>query len=302
MNKVVVVGSINMDLVLTTSKLPQIGETIMGEAINYFVGGKGANQAVAASRVGGEVSLIGATGNDIFGKKALNHIENENIATDFIEIFSNVSTGIATVFQLPTDNAIVVTPGANSMLERNHIENGTELIEKADVLVAQLEIPIPTVKKALQLAKDSETVTILNPAPFTKDCIDLLKYVDIITPNETEFEGLIGKKIRTEDELEKEMIRWSQEHKIQLIITRGSIGTSFMKCGKMLTIPTIAVEVKDTTGAGDTFNGILATLLSRNESREMAIQKAGIGASLSVEKQGAQTGMPVLMDILKHIN
>ncbi|MFD1902321.1 ribokinase [Enterococcus termitis] len=209
MKKVVIVGSINMDMVMETDRLPKIGETLLGETIDYYVGGKGANQAVAASRVGAEVSLIGKIGNDTFGSKVYKHLENEQVDVSAVTYEENIFTGVASIFKLKEDNAIVVLPGANMLLTDIDSELN-EKINTGDVLLTQLEIPVDTVKRSLQLAKNKGATTILNPAPYTEKVIEMLPFVDIITPNETEFEGLLGHDITEAGQFEKDMLEWSK--------------------------------------------------------------------------------------------
>ncbi|WP_430598168.1 ribokinase [Enterococcus sp. AZ177] len=296
MNKVIVLGSINMDMVMETDRLPKVGETLLGQSIDYYVGGKGANQAVAAARVGAKVSLIGKIGDDTFGSKVYKHLEQEKIDVSGVTSEKNIFTGVASIFKLKEDNAIVVLPGANMLLQ--DIEtNLTENVKSDDILLTQLEIPIETVQKGLSLAKAKGAVTILNPAPYDEKVIDMLPVVDIITPNETEFEGLLGYSITDEGQFEKEMLNWSRTHKTQLIVTRGRDGISYTTENEVITIPAKEVTVVDTTGAGDTFNGILAACLAKEMTVSEAIQLAGKGATLSVTKLGAQTGMPTLEDI-----
>ncbi|PZL75521.1 ribokinase [Enterococcus plantarum] len=296
MNKVIVLGSINMDMVMETDRLPKVGETLLGQSIDYYVGGKGANQAVAAARVGAKVSLIGKIGDDTFGSKVYKHLKQEKIDVSGVTSEKNIFTGVASIFKLKEDNAIVVLPGANMLLQ--DIEtNLTENVKSDDILLTQLEIPIETVQKGLSLAKAKGAVTILNPAPYDEKVIDMLPVVDIITPNETEFEGLLGYSITDEGQFEKEMLNWSRTHKTQLIVTRGGDGISYTTENEVITIPAKEVTVVDTTGAGDTFNGILAACLAKEMTVSEAIQLAGKGATLSVTKLGAQTGMPTLEDI-----
>ncbi|OEG15750.1 ribokinase [Enterococcus plantarum] len=285
-----------MDMVMETDRLPKVGETLLGQSIDYYVGGKGANQAVAAARVGAKVSLIGKIGDDTFGSKVYKHLEQEKIDVSGVTSEKNIFTGVASIFKLKEDNAIVVLPGANMLLQ--DIETYlTENIKSDDILLTQLEIPIETVKKGLSLAKAKGAVTILNPAPYDEKVIDMLPVVDIITPNETEFEGLLGYSITDEGQFEKEMLNWSRTHKTQLIVTRGRDGISYTTENEVITIPAKEVTVVDTTGAGDTFNGILAACLAKEMTVSEAIQLAGKGATLSVTKLGAQTGMPTLEDI-----
>lgn len=301
MGKICVLGSLNIDLVITTEKLPTIGETIHGIDADYLLGGKGANQAVAASRMGDATTLIGCIGSDTFGEKITEYLQKEKmLEIDTIEKM-NTFTGIATVFNLPKDNAIVVIPGANSLCSQEIVEKNREKIENSSVLLCQLEIPLETVDYAFDMAKKKQVTTILNPAPFAALPEELLEKVDYITPNDSEFEGLFGKKLSDETSLEQAMLVWEEKHRTKLIVTRGSKGCSYIMDNQVITLPTIDVEVTDTTGAGDTFNGILAYGLSNQLPIEESIRMASIGASLSIRKLGAQTGMPTLTEI-KNIN
>lgn len=294
MKKVIVLGSINIDLVMETERLPHIGETILGQSIDYYMGGKGANQAVACSRMDCEVILYGSVGNDTFGEKAINHLKSEKINIDYIKKEKNIFTGTASIFRIKTDNSIVVLPGANMLLE--DIKELTELIEREDVFITQLEIPIETVHKGLKLANESGALTILNPAPFNKEILKFIDYVDIITPNETEFQGMVNSAIH-EENFEQEMIKWSDQHRTKLIVTRGSRGVSYVEMGEVITVPAKNVDVVDTTGAGDTFNGILSAQLLKKASLHDAVKLASIGASISTTTPGAQSGMPKYSDI-----
>lgn len=296
MKKVVVLGSINMDMVMETDRLPKVGETLLGETIDYYVGGKGANQAVAAARVDATVSLIGKIGDDTFGTKVYKHLKNEQIDVSAITPEHNIFTGVASIFKLKEDNAIVVLPGAN-MLLTDIAETLNEKIDSQDVLLTQLEIPAETVKQGLELAKKKGAITILNPAPYNEKVIEMLPFVDIITPNETEFEGLLGYQITDTMQIEKEMLNWSKTNDTQLIVTRGGEGISYTTEHDVVTIPAKKVSVVDTTGAGDTFNGILAASLAKGMSVSEAVALSGKGATLSITKLGAQTGMPTLTEI-----
>ncbi|EOH99960.1 ribokinase [Enterococcus haemoperoxidus ATCC BAA-382] len=296
MNKVTVLGSINMDMVMETDRLPKVGETLLGDSINYYVGGKGANQAVAAARIGVDVALIGKIGDDTFGSKVYKHLEKEKVDVSAVTSEKNIFTGVASIFKLQEDNAIVVLPGANMLLGDIN-EELNEKIKAEDVLLTQLEIPIETVKKGLALAKDKGAITILNPAPYNESVIDMLPFVDIITPNETEFEGLLGHSITDTMQFEKEMLDWSKTNDTQLIVTRGGDGISYTAENNVITIPAEKVTVVDTTGAGDTFNGILAACLAKGMTVSESVEISGKGATLSVTKLGAQTGMPTLTEI-----
>lgn len=296
MNKVVVLGSLNMDLVTTLERLPEIGETIIAEKLDYFVGGKGANQAVAASRVGGDVTMLGKIGRDTFGKKILDQLKQEHLNLINIEEDDQSFTGIANVFKLPTDNCITVVPGANGMVDNTYVVAHADIITEADVLLIQLEIPFEAVKQALRIAKVAGVVTILNPAPFSAAILEVLPQVDYLTPNELEFASLLPNRLK-ELPFEEAMLSFSKQYDTTLIVTRGAKGVAYIQDSQLLTIPTQQVTVTDTTGAGDTFNGILAHQLSHGESLASAISLATAGATYAITKFGAQTGMPTLFDL-----
>ena len=302
MRKVVVVGSLNMDMVMEVSRIPKIGETIKGNQISYLIGGKGANQAVAACRLGNEVSIIGCIGNDTFGDKIKKHLNEEGVNTDFLKVDDVAFTGLATIFKTNEDNSIVVIPGANDFCDKDLINKYKEIIKSADILITQLEIPMETVEYVLEIAKRNGVKTILNPAPAKEISFDILKNVDVITPNETEFEIISGNHYEDNESFEKAMINWEKKYNTKLVVTRGEEGSSYIEDNKVITKKAIKVEAIDTTGAGDTFNGALAHAICHNYSMDKAITFAGIAASLSVTKFGAQTGMPTIELVNKYFN
>ncbi|MEG0297344.1 MAG: ribokinase [Clostridium sp.] len=297
MKNIVVVGSLNMDLVLKVDRLPKIGETLQGDNINYLIGGKGSNQAVAAARLKNNVSIIGAVGADTFGDKLLKHIGEEKINIESVKKEEASFTGIATIFKTPEDNSIVVIPGANDLCDIDLVEEYRAIIKNAEVLVTQFEIPTATVKRALAIAKEYGVKTIVNPAPAKEIDDEILNNSDFITPNETEFEIISNKSLQDHSELEAEMIRWQNEHSTRLIVTRGSMGVSFVDNGQVVTVKCIKVEAVDTTGAGDTFNGALAHCIANKIDLKEAVDFSSRAASLSVTKFGAQTGMPTLEEV-----
>ena len=298
MKKVVVVGSLNMDLVMEVDRIPKIGETIKGEEMSYLIGGKGSNQAVAACRLGNEVTMIGCTGKDTFGDKVLKHLKEEGINIDAIKRDEVIFTGIATIFKTKDDNSIVVIPGANDFCDKDLIDKNIEAIKSADILITQLEIPIETVEYVLKVAKENGVKTILNPAPARKISKEILMNADFITPNESEFEIISGKLFKDGNELEESMINWQKENSsTRLVVTRGKDGSSYVDENKVETMKAIKVNVIDTTGAGDTFNGALAHGLSHEFSMNEAVTFAGAAASLSVTEFGAQTGMPKFEEV-----
>ena len=294
MNKITVLGSLNMDIVIETKRNPKVGETIMGESIHYFVGGKGANQGVAASRVGANVRFLGKLGQDAFGKKITEELAKEKIDLASVTYEMDAATGIASITKLPEDNTIIVVSGANGLVDEAYVLDHKVEIMTSDVLLTQLETPFSAVKKGLEIAKEHSVKTVLNPAPYNRECLDLLDLVDYITPNELEFTDMcevLEMKVSNQN-FDDLMIAWQQAHATRLIVTRGAEGVSFIEEDQVVTLPSMKVDVVDTTGAGDTFNGILATGLSQELDLEEAILLASRGASKSVTKLGAQSGMP----------
>ena len=289
--KVLVLGSLNMDLVMEVSKMPSIGETVLGDNVSYFFGGKGANQAVACRRLGVPVTLVGKVGNDTFGDKLMIHMNMAAIDMSQVKLEAGAFTGTAAIMKLPEDNAIVVLPGANQLVTPDDLKE--DVLEQAQVLLAQLEIPLATVMDAFKRAKEKGLITILNPAPYHEAVEEMLPFVDYITPNEREFRRMVQTSSEMESfDLEAAMLSWSKKQETQLIVTRGSKGVSYVLEGKVKTVAAPRMAVTDTTGAGDTFNGILAATLAKKEPLETAVLKASFGASLSVTKMGAQSGMP----------
>lgn len=297
MAKITVLGSINIDMVMETDRFPRVGETIMGNTMYYFMGGKGSNQAVAAARAGAAVSLRASVGGDTFGEKALAHLKDEGIDTTGISVVDNIFTGTASIFRIQRDNAIVVLPGAN-MLQK---PLASESLTKDEILLTQLEIPLDSVRESLAAAKAKGITTILNPAPFNAAIVEMLDDIDIVTPNETEFEGMVGHPVADAD-IEVEMLKWAKSHDTRLIVTRGGQGVSFVEGDTVVTIPTIDVEVLDTTGAGDTFNGSLAAFLATGTDFAEAVRQASIYASISTTKLGAQTGMPTPEEVAEFLS
>jgi ribokinase len=279
---ITVVGSINIDLVVQTDHMPEQGETTLGNSLSIFTGGKGANQAVSISRLGKETQFIGACGTDEYGKIALSSLKKENIKTDHVCLVPDVSTGVASIIVTNSDNRIIVVPGANYLLTPEKISSVKDEIVKSEMVVLQLEIPPETVQAVLEICNEYHIPTILNPAPmdkFRKEFIDLATY---ITPNETECISLFGENM--EETLE--------QYPNKLVVTLGDQGARYYDGEKHVYINSYPVKAVDTTGAGDTFNGSFAVALTEGKTIEEAARFANASASLSVEKKGAQTGMP----------
>lgn len=286
--KITVIGSINMDLVTKTNQIPKVGETLLGESFFTIPGGKGANQAVAAARLGSDVTLIGCVGVDSFGSDLIKHLENQGIDIDSVKPVTHQSTGIASITLSNGDNSIIVVPGANFAVTPEFVASHEDVIASSDILLLQLEIPLESVVKAAEIARKHNIMTILNPAPIQALPKSLIKMVDYLTPNEHEQELLLTS---CEWSVEEEM-----EMKRKCIVTKGSKGVSFYEDGE-IHIPSFKVKVVDTTGAGDSFNGALAYSLSNGTPLQEACRFANSVAALSVTKLGAQSGMPTLPEV-----
>lgn len=292
--KVVVIGSINMDMVTRVDRFPKKGETISGGSFDQLPGGKGANQAVACARLGATVSMVGAVGDDPTGKSLLQQLQDENIQTDWIQVMKNETTGIAQITVAEEDNQIIIVPGANFAITKSHIDAAKEVIQAANLVVIQLEIPMDIVEYAAEVSANLGAKVILNPAPAHKLHDTLLSHVDYLTPNETELMHLTQQTSVTEG------INALLRDGLQgVIVTLGGEGVQYMEKGNAepKVVKGRSVEVVDTTGAGDTFNGALAYKLASGADITNAIEFANAAAGLSVMRFGAQTGMPTLNEV-----
>ncbi|MCF6238515.1 MAG: ribokinase [Candidatus Marinimicrobia bacterium] len=297
-NKVIVVGSYNVDMTITTDVFPQAGETVIGNGLTYGHGGKGANQAVSAARSGAQATLFAKVGLDPYGEQAVTAMALEGINTKHIQRSSGIPTGMASItVNGQGENSIVVVSGANWELSPGEVEHELGLLTDADILLTQLETPLDSVATAIKVAQQKDITVILNPAPAQKLPSDLLRDVDIITPNRIEAEMLTGIPISDEDSLLK-AAQVLHTYGINIvIITLGTQGVFLSLSGESKLIPAINVEAVDTVGAGDVFNGVLAAHYSDIESIEAVISLAIIAAGLSVTRTGAQTAIPDLETI-----
>jgi ribokinase len=288
MYDIVVVGSINADLVFEADKRPNPGETLIGKDFKTVPGGKGANQAIAASRLGAKVAMMGCLGEDQNGIFLEENLKVNKVETKFIKKVKGIPSGVAGITLAEGDNSIIVVPGANYEVDKTYIDKNIEVIKSAKIVLLQLEIPIEVVEYVIDICSKNKVKTILNPAPIQKLKEDTLEKLDYLTPNEHEFEILYGSK------REEEMLK---KHKNKLIITKGSEGVSFSDGDKVINVPSNKVEVVDTTGAGDTFNGSFAYSLVKGMSIKESIEFANKAAAISVTKFGAQGGMPTLKEL-----
>lgn len=290
---ILVVGSINTDLILQVKHLPVPGETILGGDIQIAGGGKGANQAMAAARLGGNVTLVGRIGEDAYGDFHLNAFHQESINTDAIVRCSNVPTGTAVI--LVDDhgqNCIVVSPGANSKLLNSDVENASQHFFASGILVLQLEIPIETVCFAAAKAKSVGMQVILNPAPAQQLPQSLLKNTDVLILNETEMEIISGQPIDEEGTLRKTINTLSESGVHAVILTLGSQGARYFSKETQFFQPAFHVQAVDTTAAGDAFVGAFAVALAEGKTPADAMQFAAAAGALTATKLGAQPSLP----------
>ena len=295
MKKILVVGSSNTDLIIKVPEIPRPGETLIGGDFQTFQGGKGANQAVAAARGGGDVVFIASVGNDNYGAESIKGYKLDNINTEDIKICKNIPSGIAMItIAANGENAIAVASGANAELKPEDLDEAEEAFLEADYMLVQLETPLDTVQKAVEICAEFETKVILNPAPAAELADDIISMIDIITPNETEAERLTGVKVQNDSDAKKASEVLHKRGINTVIITLGSQGAflSDRITGVSKTVPGFKVEATDTTAAGDVFNGQLAVALAEGLSLEDAIRQAHAAAALSVQKLGAQSSIP----------
>ena len=292
-SKITVVGSINVDLVIHSDRLPLPGETIRGSRFQVIAGGKGANQAVAAARQGVSTSFVGCVGDDKFGSDQKKNLANDKIDVQCISEIKDESTGVAVIVVEPNgDNRIILSPAANDRLTPDKIEKTQAVIAGADILICQLETPLPAIRKALEIAKASQTTTILNPAPAVPLDASMLRLVDYLIPNENEAALLSGVEVTDIESAKKAAVALGRICPGVILITMGEHGVLTAAGGRMDFARAVRVKAIDTTAAGDTFIGTLAAFLVNADPLETAVKKAMSAAAISVTKVGAQTSIP----------
>jgi len=290
--KIVVVGSTNIDLIIKGDRIPKQGETVLGGTFYKAAGGKGANQAITASRAGGEVTFISCVGNE-YGDESIKGFREDGINVDYVKKDSNVPTGIALILVDENgENSISVASGANLSLSVSDIQKAEKIIQEADVLLLQLEVLIEVVEEAAKIASSAGVTTILNPAPAQPLSDELLKRITILTPNETETEILTGVKIKNETDALKAASLLLKKGVEVVIITIGPKGALLATKEEARIINGYKVVAQDTTAAGDVFNGALAIAIAENKSLDDGIQFANAAAAVSVTRLGAQPSAP----------
>lgn len=297
--KILVIGSSNTDMVIKTNNFPVPGETILGGRFLMNAGGKGANQAVASARLGGMVTFIGKIGDDIFGKQAVQQLEDEGINVNFVAVDHENPSGVAMItVDRKAENTIVVAPGSNGTLSPGDFNKALSELQDAEFVLMQLEIPIPTVEYIAQIAAQKQKKVILNPAPAAKLSDELLQNLYIITPNETEAELLTQIKVTDEQSALKAAEALHQKGVEIVIITMGAAGAFLLINGSSELIKAAKVEAVDTTAAGDTFNGALVVALSEGKTIQESIAFANKAAAISVTRIGAQSSVPYRNEVV----
>ncbi|WP_199097763.1 ribokinase [Dyella sp. ASV21] len=289
MTRVVVVGSINMDLVTLASRFAAPGETLLGERFLTVHGGKGANQAVAAARLGAQVALVGAVGDDAFGTQLREGLTREGVSLEHVATIPDCGSGTASITVAEGDNHIIVVPGANARVTPAQVEAAQSVLASADAILVQMEIPLESVEATLRLGQRLGKPVILNPAPARRVPTDWLTLARYLTPNQHELAILLGAD--TQEDFRTLM----QRAPAPVVLTRGAEGAWYRESGEPIHQAGFPVQAVDTTGAGDTFNAALAVFLP--EGLPQAVRKACAAAALSVTRLGAQGGMPARAEL-----
>ena len=289
MKKIVVVGSINMDVVIRVPRIPAVGETVLAKGQNLFGGGKGANQAIAASRLGGNVYMIGRLGDDVYGKKLHQELVKSNVNVEGVEFDPEVPTGTAYIYVSDQgENNIVVNPGANSKVDRNQIDRYEALFQDAEYCVIQMEIPIDTVEYVISLCKKKNIKVILNPAPAHTLSDEAFKDLYMILPNETEL-GILCNNNGSLEEMADHIYNKGVKN---VIVTLGEKGCMLVNNEGVKHFPAPPFSPVDTTAAGDAFVAGMTVGLSEGMNYEKAIKFASYVAGVTISREGAQNSLP----------
>lgn len=296
--QILVLGSVNADHVVRMDHFPRPGETITGSSYNIISGGKGANQAVACARLGGETAFMSCVGNDPFGQQIFKQLAADGINIAPSAQIEGVNTGVALIFvDKHAENCIAIAAEANNHVDEAYIEAHQLAIAEADYLLTQLETPVAGITLAAQIARANGTKVVLNPAPARPLDDELLSNVDIITPNQTEAEALTGIAVTDEASAEQAANALHQKGIETVVITMGKLGAFFSEAGVQKMVPSFRVEAIDTTAAGDTFNGGMLVALAEGLSIEQALIFANACGALSVQREGAQTSIPTRAEV-----
>lgn len=295
---VLVVGSFMMDLVVRTKRMPKEGETVVGEEFGRAPGGKGANQAVAAARLGANVTMVGRVGNDLFGKDQIESLNASGVDTRYIIMDDEAPTGVGSItLDSSGNNRIIIVPGANMRVTPADVDKARPAFEAADIVLLQLEIPDEANQRALEIARQLGKPVIFNPAPAHSLDDSVLRMATVLTPNETETEILTGMPASTPEEAEKAARSLLARGVENVVLTLGDKGALLVREDQKQAVPARKVNVVDTTAAGDAFNGALAVAIARGDGWSDALAFANAVAALAVTKFGAQPSMPTKAEV-----
>jgi len=299
-SRIVVLGSINMDLVVHCQKLPVAGQTIMAKSASEFCGGKGANQAVAASLAGGEVTMIGAVGSDAFADRLIDNLKTHGVVCESVSRCEDHASGLAVIaVDARGQNSIMVVPGANAAVTPERVRAAESFIRKSDCLMVQLEIPIESVIEGIRIARKHGVHVIVDPAPAPTEFPNSLLEVDFLCPNETEATALTGMPVTTVEQAKAVAIRLHEMGARVVAITMGEKGTLLHHDGKSTWVPAIHVEAVDTTAAGDAFAGALAVRWAQTDDLLDAVCFANTAGAIAASRHGAQDSIATYEEILK---
>jgi ribokinase len=294
MKNILVIGSLNMDLVINTDRMPQAGETIHGKGFAHFPGGKGANQASACARAGGNVKMLGKVGDDAYGDILLKNLSQDGVNINGIER-EKISTGVAVITVFNGENSIILDKGANGLVDRDYIDRHIDAIDWADYIIMQYEIPMETVVYVAQIVKSKGKTLIIDPAPMMEAPSELYRMADIILPNETETAQLVGEGNDDEASVKK-MYELGCKN---VIMTLGKKGSIYYNGENMINQPAYKVKAIDTTGAGDCFTGSMVAALASDKTMEEALEFASKASAIAVGRRGAQPSFPWKSEVEK---
>lgn len=295
-NKIVVVGSINMDFVVRTPNHPQPGETVLGSYFRTFPGGKGANQAIAAARMGADVTMIGRVGRDPFRQTLLKNLQENGVHTEYTYCSDGLPTGVALITVNSTgENTIVVVPGANSNLTPDDVEKSEGAFRSASLLMLQLEIPIPVVIHSIRMAKKHNLKILLNPAPAQPLDPSLLSNIDYLIPNQTELAILSSAK--QDEDIMSLVKKLQSKYKGVIVVTQGNHGALVFDNDVIGHLESHQVDVVDTTGAGDSFIGAFSAAICEGLPPLEAAKWGNAAAAISITREGAQSSLPIRREV-----
>ena len=295
---IVVLGSINRDLVLSGGPLPRPGQTVLAEAVTEFGGGKGANQAVAAARAGARVRMVGAVGDDGVGQQLVGQLEHEGIDCQGVSQIANTPTGLAVITVGDEgENTIVLVPGANGALGLKLIEQAKPIIAQAHTLLVQLEVPVESALAGMNWAREHRVRVILDPAPAPREVSDELLEVDLLCPNQTEAETLTGLPVQSVEQAEAAAAQLCRRGARRVAITLGADGTLLWMDDRAIHVPPFAVQAVDATAAGDAFAGAVAASWADTDDLVVAVAFGNAAGALAASSPGAQSSLPGMREI-----